>query len=82
MALSYSLPALRLPIASSLHQSLITSPQSLELSVFFWREGSKRKLVVIEKTQIGGIPPKPPIGGRSASPKPPAQGLIGCDEFS
>jgi hypothetical protein len=38
--LIYSLPALRLPIASSLHQSLITSPQSLELSVFFWQEAS------------------------------------------
>jgi hypothetical protein len=23
------------------------------------------------------LPPKPPTGGRSASPRPPAQGLIG-----
>ncbi len=31
----------------------------------------------LKKTQIGGFPPKPPTGGRSASPRPPAQGLVG-----
>ncbi|HEY9670613.1 MAG TPA: hypothetical protein V6D11_04160 [Waterburya sp.] len=29
-----------------------------------------------EEPRVGGFPPTPPIGGRSASPKPPAQGLI------
>ncbi len=31
----------------------------------------------LKKTQIGGFPPKPPTGGRSASPRPPAQGRVG-----
>ncbi|MBD1921183.1 hypothetical protein H6F77_08770 [Microcoleus sp. FACHB-831] len=36
--------------------------------------------LVIGKTRIWGtLPPKPPTGGRSASPRPPAQGASGCD---
>jgi len=38
---------------------------------------SSEKKPLFGKTLIGGVPPKPPIGGRSASPKPPAQGFNG-----
>jgi len=33
------------------------------------------------KTWIGGGSPKPPTGGRSASPRPPAQGFSGWLNF-
>ncbi len=37
------------------------------------REGG---VEVLERTRNGGrLPPKPPTGGRSASPRPPAQGV-------
>ena len=43
-----------------------------------------------EKPGLGGLPPNPPLGDVSeagrvsarASPRPPAQEFIGCDEFS
>ncbi len=42
----------------------------------FWEQGKLGELGVVERTRNGGrLPPNPPTGGRSASPRPPAQGV-------